>query len=437
MAAGGFAANMATSITGGLGSIATSLDGMSKAAGSGLSGLLDSAKGISGSAFSAITASFKAFTPGIPQNLTAIAEKNAKAAVAADAASGADAGPKLADALSNVPTGLAAAAGGLTGGLTNAVGLRTGALGGLAGAASGGLSSIAGTAASLTKSLSSIASAAGIPSVTSALGTVSALGGSISKITSSIPSSIPGLASGVSSLPGGVNAISSIVNNATGALNNVPGLGAVSALVKNTSSSVLNSISGSSTALSSLAGPSAGALGGAINQATAGLDVAGLSAKVSAGTSSLTSLVSSGLPPSAAASLAAAFNSLDSGGSLPIKLPTVASNTTDRSELASQITSVLGSPKIPVPNFGGGGVSSSAKSELTRLNDLVDQQLKLSKELEVQSIAVNKARVALLEAKNNLPEGDEGIETLKVAYRTELTKRIDIAQKMSDIANQA
>jgi trimeric autotransporter adhesin len=436
MAAGGFAANMATSITGGLGSIATSLDGMSKIAGSGLSGLLDSAKGISGSAFSAITASFKAFTPGIPQNLTAIAEKNAKAAEAAEAGSGADAGPKLANALSNIPTGLAAEAGGLTGGLTNAVSLGTGALSGLAGAASGGLSSIAGTAASLTKSLSSITSAAGITSATSALGAASTIGSSISRITSSIPSSIPGLASGVSSLPGGVNAISSIVNNATGALNNVPGLGAVSALVKNTSSSVLNNISGSSASLSSLAGPSAGALGGAINQATAGLDVASLSAKVSAGTSSLTSLVSSGLPPSAAASLAAAFNSLDSGGSLPIKLPTVATNTTDRSELASQITSVLGNKKIPAPNFGG-NISTETNPELARLNDLVDQQLKLLKELEDQIIVVDEARVAFLEATNNLPQGDEEIETLKVAYRTELDKKLAIEQKMSDIADQA
>ena len=150
----------------------------------------------------------------------------------------------------------------------------------------------------------------------------------------------------------------------------------------------------------------------------------------------LTSLVSSGLPPSAAASLAAAFNSLDSGGSLPIKLPTVASNTTDRSELASQITSVLGSLKIPAPNFGG-IISSDINPELARLNDLVDQQLKLLKELEDQIIVVDEARVAFLEATNNLPEGDEGIETLKVAYRTELDKRLAIAQKMSDIANQA
>ena len=210
----------------------------------------------------------------------------------------------------------------------------------------------------------------------------------------------------------------------------------MSALVKNTSSSVLNNISGSSASLSSLAGPSAGALGGAINQATAGLDVASLSAKVSAGTSSLTSLVSSGLPPSAAASLAAAFNSLDSGGSLPIKLPTVATNTTDRSELSSQITSVLGNKKIPAPNFGG-NISTETNPELARLNDLVDQQLKLLKELEDQIIVVDEARVAFLEATNNLPQGDEEIETLKVAYRTELDKKLAIEQKMSNNASQA
>jgi len=436
MSAGGFAANMATSISGGLGSIATSLDGMSKTASAGVSGLLDSAKGISGSAFSAITASFKAFTPGIPQNLTAIAEKNAKAAAASEASSGANAGQQLANAISNAPAGLAAAAGGLAGGLTNSVGAVRNALGGSTGTISGGISSIAGTAASLTNSISSITRAAGVTSVTSALGTASAISGTISRLTASVPSSVPGLASGVNSLPGGVNAISSVVNNATGALNNVPGLSGVSALVKNTSSSILNGISGSSTSLSSLAGPSAGSLGGTINQLTSSLDVAGLAQKVAAGTSSLTSLASTGLSSGAAASLAAAFNSLNSGGSLPIKLPTVAANTTDRSELTSQIASVLGSSKIPAPNFSG-GISSGAKSEISRLDDLLKQQQKLVVEKEEQNKVVQTARQAFLEAKNNLPEGDPQLEEAKVAYITEVDKFSAITKKIRDIANQA
>jgi hypothetical protein len=462
MSAGGFAANMATSLTGGLNSIATSLGGMSKTASAGLSGLLDSAKGVSGSAFAAITASFKAFTPGVPQNLTAIAEKNAKEAAAAEASSSADAGPKLADALSNAPAGLAAAAGGLasslsgvsgsaltngiagaTSGLTGAIGAATSALGGITGVAGGSLSSLAGTATSLTNNLSSITSGTGINSFATGIGlAVPSLSGTISKITTSIPSGIPGLASGVSSLPGGIGAISSVVNNATGALNNIPGLGSISSLVNNASSSALNGISGATAALSSLAGPSAGALGGAINKATAGLgslgglDVAGLAQKVSAGTSSLTALASAGLSPSAAATLTAAFNSLNAGGSLPIKLPTVAANTTDRSELTSQIASVLGSSKIPAPNFGG-GISSSAKAEVSRLDDLLKQQQKLVAEYKEQGIAVETARRAFLQARDNLPEGDPQIQELKVAYIAEVEKGSAINKKISDIANQA
>ena len=55
----------------------------------GMSGAVDAAKGIAGSAFGAITSSFKSFTPDIPQNLTSISIKNAEVQAAADVASGA------------------------------------------------------------------------------------------------------------------------------------------------------------------------------------------------------------------------------------------------------------------------------------------------------------------------------------------------------------
>lgn len=76
MSSGNFAANMASNLTGGLGSLATSLGGLGKSLSAGLSGLVDSAKGLAGSAFSAITSSFKSLQAGVPQNLTEINKTN-------------------------------------------------------------------------------------------------------------------------------------------------------------------------------------------------------------------------------------------------------------------------------------------------------------------------------------------------------------------------
>jgi len=67
LSAGAFASKLAGSVTGGLSSIA-----------GGLSGAITSAQGVAAGAFSAVTSAFKALgKPGVPQNLTAIAAKNA------------------------------------------------------------------------------------------------------------------------------------------------------------------------------------------------------------------------------------------------------------------------------------------------------------------------------------------------------------------------
>jgi hypothetical protein len=55
VSAGNFAGNLASTVTGGLSSIAGSLGGMTKGSVAGLAGLLDSAKGVAGSAFTAIS----------------------------------------------------------------------------------------------------------------------------------------------------------------------------------------------------------------------------------------------------------------------------------------------------------------------------------------------------------------------------------------------
>jgi hypothetical protein len=461
ISAGNFAANMSQTLTGGMGSIAGALSGVGSKLTGGLTSLLDSAKGVAGSAFSAVTAAFKPLTAGVPQNLKAIAEKNAAEAAAAGA-------------------GLASAVNGATGGLTSALNSATGALSGAIGSATGALTgAINGAVGTVTGGITgALSSAVGsvTSSVTGALtGAVSsvtgAVTGAISSVTGAATNLLASATSGLSGIPGGQNTISSVVNNTLGAVNTVPGLGPITDLVKNTSTAITNGISGATAALSSATGAiggasslissassaltgatsaltgataalssATGALTGALSSATGALNnltgqASGLLSKgidaIKSGTDSLASLATAGLPPAAAAQLNAAINSLSAGGPIPIKLPTVAVGTNDRSEITAQLSSVLGSVKIPLPNFTA-GISKAATS---KADDFADKAIALLKEKEKQDEAYDAAINAFNKAKVTLPQGDPELETLRDKALAELEKTEAIAKKMSALAN--
>jgi hypothetical protein len=384
VASGNFAAGLATNVTGGLSSVATSLGGMGTSAIQGLSGLVDSAKGLAGSAFAAITSSFKSFIPGVPQNLKAIAEKNA-----ADQAA-------------------------------NETQANSGPLDQLAGAASASIPT-------LTNPLSGLASSAA-----GALGSITGATALVGKATSSVSS----LASGVSSLPGGAGAIGAIVGISGSSLPNLPSITQASNLIKNTSAAVTNGITTAASALSGNVSLSAGALGGLANNIES-LNVNSLTKGLSEGTQSLTALASSGLPAGAAASLQASLSSLSSSSPFPIKLPTIGANTIDRGELTAQLGSVLGDKRIPIPNFGGTGPSSLVEAQADKLNELFTQQQALIVEQEEQSKKIAKARAAYIEARDNLPQGDPALDSAKEAYIAEVTASGAITAKIRDIANRA
>ena len=439
ISAGNFAANMSQTLTGGMGSIAGALSGVGNKLTGGLTSLLDSAKGVAGSAFSAVTAAFKPLVAGVPQNLKAIAEKNAAEAAAAGA-------------------GLASAVNGATGAISDAVGAATGSLSGALGSATSG---ITGALNSAVGSVTSGISGAITGAVSSVTGAVT---GAISSVTGAATSLLASATSGLSGIPGGQNTISSVVNNSLGAINTVPGLGPITDLVKNTSTAITNGISGATAALSSVTGTIGGAssllssatsalsgassalngatatLSGAIGSATGALNnltgqATGLLSKgldaIKSGTESLASLATAGLPPAAAAQLNAAINSLSAGGPIPIKLPTVAVGTNDRSEITAQLSSVLGSTKIPLPNFTA-GISKDATS---KADNLADKAMALLKEKEKQDEVVDAAIIAYKKAKTTLPQGDPDLEILRTKVGEELEKSIAIAKKMSDLAN--
>jgi hypothetical protein len=424
---GAAAAGVAQTVGGALGGIAGALDAMKTSP--GLSGLIDSAKGVAGSAFSAIKNSFKALEAGVPQNLTSIAKTKA-----AENATVAGQSSQLTKALGDV------AAGALVGTATKALGLGGGAVSGALNALSGGTTalgsvsnitgainntvagvtnavnsvtnsignafnaqkSIATTVGSITGATSSVSTASLTQNLTNAVQTavdgVNAVAGAssmlktgdltnLSKAASVIQqgaaaATSAALASGISNLPGGLKTVSAVVNNATDAINKLPGADSISGLVKEAQAAALNGLP-----LPKIP------------------DVAG----------ALTSLASAGLPAGAAAELQSAIAGLSSGTGGAIKLPTIGFNTTDRASITAQINSVLGDPKIPIPNLVG-EIAESVKDEVQEIIKSGKDLFATIDELDGLNDAIDKAKEAFYAAESELPEGDPEIDNLRKAW---------------------
>ena len=315
ISSGNFAAGLSSSLSGGLSGLASSLGSA-----------LDKAKGAITSAFNSVVGGYKAFTPGVPQDLKALAS-----AAPTDSPSG------ITDTIANAAQG----------------------------------------AANLAKS-----------------------------------------ATGLQGLPGGLSAISATVNNATGALNNLPGAGAIGALANNSASGLMNNIPTSLAGASSL-----------VNNLTGGALTSGLSSLTS-GAGSLLSSATSLLPPGLAAQLNSAIGALSASGPGAIKMPVVASNTTDRTGVTSQIGSILGNPKIPSPKYGAQNALINYFEEDTKK---LEQQKKVRDAIKVKmdaqyTVAI-QARDEYQNAIDNYPEGDPIIAEKRTVY-------IEAKAKWSDLLGQ-
>jgi phage-related protein len=265
--------------------------------------------------------------------------------------------------------------------------------------------------------------------ITGAIGAVTgAVTGAASGLLKTASGITANLSTGLGALPGGASVVASVVNNAVGAINSVPGVSAVTGLIGQ-ASSITNGISNLASVNPLASSGILTAATGAAGALTKGLD------DLKSGKLSLASLASAGLPAGAAAQLNSAISSMSSGGAVPIKLPTVAINTNDRSELTAQVTSLLGNSKIPAPNYGG--LSSSIKADSDRLNELVKQQQALVVEKDEQQKKVRQARDAFVQARDNLPPGDPAIDIAKQTYIAEVKAFGDITDKISAIANKA
>ena len=414
--AGSAAANLATTVTGGLGGIAGALKAMGSVP--SLSGLLDQAKGVAGSAFEAIKKSFKPLEAGVPQNLTAIAQK-AAADGAAVAEQVTQTGTSLLNGTGNLSATLSGVASGIASvssaigsvnnvlgavnnsipGITGAVTSVTNTLGAITNTANavattvGGITALTGSQNNPAASITNVGSA-----ITTAVNTVTAASGAASALSTGGTSALAqvasvvqkgaaaatssALASGLSNLPGGVNTVAAVVNNAVGAINALPGAEKVSGLIKDAQAAVMN-----------------------------GLPMP----QIPSGLNSLASLASAGLPAGAAAQLQSAISALSSGTGGAIKLPTIGFNTTDRASITSQITSVLGDPKIPVPNLVG-EISQAVKDAADQILADAEKTFEIIDQLDEFTQKIEDAEEAFFTAEAELPAGDPEIDRLRDAW---------------------
>lgn len=211
--------------------------------------------------------------------------------------------------------------------------------------------------------------------------------------------------SGVSALPGGLSSMANVVDNAKGALNAIPGIGAIGSVT--------------------------GALGGVGALASKGLSALKLPG------SPLSALSGLGLSASASAALNSAMAGLTSGGSVPMKLPSVATGTFDRGEMASMAASLLGSSKIPSFAAGGNPATFGSSMSAESIKKYDDNKAAIAK-AEDDYFALknsNPAWIAYDNAKNELPQGDPQLSSLKAAMVAEQVAVAALLKKITDLRN--
>ena len=234
----------------------------------------------------------------------------------------------------------------------------------------------------------------------------------VTQVIDSVKNTASSAAAGLSALPGGMSAVASVVNNASGAINSIPGASAVSGLINSATGTVTGALGSVTGAL----GAGSGALGALVGK---GLDA------LKAGGASLSALATTGLPAGAAAELNTAIAALNSGGAVQVKMPTVAKNTFDTSELKAQLSSVFGSSKIPAP-ASGDGLAAAAKAAMTKLKDYQKLAEDMAASKAAQRKITDEAIAKYNDAKNNLPEGDPEIARLKASGNAEIKKYNDL-----------
>jgi hypothetical protein len=486
---GNLAGKFADQVTSGLGSLKNAIDGVAGA--KGLADVVGQAKGLAAGAFNTIKNAFPKMKAGVPVNVATVAKE---AAAKAEEAASTVPGPasNLLNAVKDTGSGLISGAKGLASNLQNQMSGGDAALGKVTSAAQGGamadfqaaagkvlgkstggtsllgaVSQIAGTAASIAPNakggalLGAISAAAG------------SSGGLQSTITNTISGAVQGAVSGevnklLDKATGGVSskilATTSVINSITGtkATGIAGAFGSVATAISNPgaaikgalTSKLAGGVSALASGMSNLPG-GAGAAASLVNKAgsvkgklgTLGGALDKLGGEITNKFASelnkvappllgaAASLAKSGFPAGAAAQLESAISSIGSGGGSPLKMPAIAFNTCNNEAVNAQTNNLLGDPDIPPPPGGEVSASTVSSYEDAQKNrnelekkyfDTVDEVTKLGKKRKQILEKLDKA-------KESLPQGDPGIQSLQNEYDaayTEWSNKIKEAQDL-------
>jgi hypothetical protein len=147
----------------------------------------------------------------------------------------------------------------------------------------------------------------------------------------------------------------------------------------------------------------------------------------------LLSSVTSLLPKGLAAQLNSAISALSSSGPGAIKMPVVATNTTDRSSVTTQIDSILGNPKIPSPKYS---TQVAAANYFEAENQKLEQQLQakaaLKSQLHTQEALTLQLRTEYQNAIDSYPPGDPIIVDKREQYYAAKLKWAEILNQYAE-----
>lgn len=404
------------------------------------SSALDSSRGAQTAAFLTILASLPPLKTGTPQNLKEIANKSAIAR-------------KKSNVNSNA-LGIVTAAAGLIGGpaATAAIPKVQGAVNAIGAINRSG--SLATLGSAVISAANNIKSIAGIYSNTNSSTQLNSMGPLYTpginpngRITSTAPvdaatvySRIKGTTNAITSLKNaktletGISAAFSLYRNVSGLVPNSPsviasglntlpgGASLASTTGKAPSSPVLSSLISSSTtaamvgtSLSTSLVSAAGVVGGKLESVANDLNktATDMLDKLKSGSTNLTTLAISSLPPDAAASLNSAVSAITNNASASSKTPTVGEDTFDRTSQTSQIKSML-DPKVPAPDFSG--PSDDAVTTLQQIEAEYDQLIEKENEYTLAFDKWENLQTEYFSLKDSLPAGDPRIEEAKQRF---------------------
>jgi hypothetical protein len=352
----------------------------------GTASLADSVKGAAAGAFGAIKNTFKALKPNTPQNLTTIAAEQKAAATQAASA--------------------------LPGDSTLAVQNK-------AGSAIGAGYAKAAAAGSTVKPT---------PNLATTLNAVGTVGTVLSQVTG-VPNPVGDIALAVNLTGGIVSGISNLKSaaNTSVAGSTTAGVGAFAG-----GSGAINNVIDNAKTNNPLASTSKLAAGAklALNDISAKTNLTaaaqGLSAVPNVG---MDQLAAAGLDKSALAQLNSAVGSLNSGGPNTVKLPTVATNTVNRTDLNAQAQSLLG-PGVPMPLTSGSLNLKSPPPELAKKYD------ELKKELAIKEDVKWDLSKAAYKAKKAYGPDSADAKEAEAQYNQCIARMKEIREEMSAVTRQ-